>query len=243
MSDLTDIADRITRLHFEIAKAVKRTGKQRIPGDGDGDGIPYEGRNKPKAGNPPAAPSKQEKADAADLWRSNGFADINGFLRGQKPAGSADEMDNRYGVPMSVKSAVNVLDRMIDESSLPSDMTVYRGVSGAAAQKMMAALSGKKSVRDLGFMAVSGDEKIASSIDIVGGGDAAVVRVKLPAGTKAMRITEQDNLTDLGQDEWLLPRGGSLRITGLRRMTRRQGGALMELEAEYVPGKKPSPVK
>lgn len=41
------IDDLNDNLNAALAKAaVRRTGRARIPGDGDGDGIPYEGRNK-----------------------------------------------------------------------------------------------------------------------------------------------------------------------------------------------------
>jgi hypothetical protein len=46
---LEHLAFRIAKLNVGMEKAAAKSGKRRIPGDGDGDGIPYEGR-KPGAG-------------------------------------------------------------------------------------------------------------------------------------------------------------------------------------------------
>lgn len=68
--------ERIARLSASAtALAIridKRTGRKRMPGDGDGDGIPYESR-KPKAGQRPAAQADglkitPEQARAALAW-------------------------------------------------------------------------------------------------------------------------------------------------------------------------------
>lgn len=50
-----DISRRIEALNENIEKAAKRIGRRRIPGDGDGDGIPNEGK-KPGAGGSDALP-------------------------------------------------------------------------------------------------------------------------------------------------------------------------------------------
>jgi hypothetical protein len=54
---MTTDAAAIQAMQDRLADAIAKVGGKRIPGDGDGDGIPYEGRG--KKGGFPAAPSLQ----------------------------------------------------------------------------------------------------------------------------------------------------------------------------------------
>jgi hypothetical protein len=73
MSD--DLSVRLAKLNIGLEKAGSKSGKRRIPGDGDGDGIPNEGK-KPGAGT--GAVGTKAKASL----KQAGFKDFgDGFQR------------------------------------------------------------------------------------------------------------------------------------------------------------------
>jgi hypothetical protein len=58
---------RLAKLNIGIEKAAAKSGKRRIPGDGDGDGIPHEGRSKQSGGGTPRIASKLVRRTLKDF--------------------------------------------------------------------------------------------------------------------------------------------------------------------------------
>ena len=64
---LDAIQVRLAKLNVAIEKAAAKSGKRRIPGDGDGDGIPHEGRNKQTGASPSRITSKLVRRTLKDF--------------------------------------------------------------------------------------------------------------------------------------------------------------------------------
>lgn len=71
---LDAIQVRLAKLNVGIAKAAAKSGKRRIPGDGDGDGIPNEGKKPGGAGRSVGAKAKATLVQA-------GFKDFDGAFQ------------------------------------------------------------------------------------------------------------------------------------------------------------------
>lgn len=96
-----DIETRIAKLHQTVDAAIekaKRVGRPRIPGDGDGDGIPHEGRSKKPA--PTKATPEQVKlmAAASGKYSSLEYARQH-QVRSKKPAQVLQGPSGHYFVP------------------------------------------------------------------------------------------------------------------------------------------------
>lgn len=78
------LLERIDVLHERFDKAARRSGKPRIPGDGDGDGIPHEGRKKPTGSPVKAMTFIQVLNDERGRQMVDGIEDTISSLRGKQ---------------------------------------------------------------------------------------------------------------------------------------------------------------
>lgn len=165
------------------------------------------------------SPAKQKKAfteqQSIELkdYKEGGFRELNARLRS--------------GDLGAYEGTAKTLDAALKKSSLHSDTTLYRGVKIPAlannAEKFI-----DKDITVAAFQSTSTDEKAASEFAGFGGG-AAVLHIKVRAGTPAIDLTQFEGSGNANESEVLLGRGGKLRVTGVDR-----SGRIPKITAEWV---------
>ena len=148
------------------------------------------------------------------------FKGINNRLRKKPPP-----PDPKRGDAADITAAIN-------KSELTSNAEVYRGVTGKHAGAIKSMSPGDTMV-DHGFMSTSSSRSAAAKFGLEGGESSTVMRVRVPAGTKAVPMSKYK--AGLGSErELLLQRGTKMRMTG--RSTTRIGSVTVEiLDMEVVP--------
>lgn len=131
---------------------------------------------------------------AVKLWSSQYYEEINAAARGGKKHG-----------------AIAKLDTAIAKNSMPTDTTVYRGISS----QRFAGVKAGAVFTDKGFVAtglgVEVAKKFASQAGYEHHDGGALIRIHVPAGHPALAVKG----TMLGESEILLPRNSKFRVTSV----------------------------
>jgi len=136
-----------------------------------------------------------------------GYYGLNSALRSNQELGT--------GLP-EMKSA---MDSLMDKvPPLEQSETVYRGVSGDIATKLVDAPIGTI-ITDKGYVSTSRDKELAQDFMTVGNSDnqtRALMAITLPEGTKALDVSKfyLNNPNMSLEKELILPRGSQFQIIG-----------------------------
>ena len=146
------------------------------------------------------------------------FEQINNGLRNNPPP------------PEPTRGSAPAITAAIDKSELTANTEVYRGVTGKHAGAIKSMSPGDTMV-DHGFMSTSSSPSAASLFaEESGGTTLTVMRVRVPAGTKAVPLSKYK--AGLGDErELLLQRGTKMRMTGRSII----GSGISVIDMEVVP--------
>jgi hypothetical protein len=139
--------------------------------------------------------TKEERREVT-FYTDDGYRTINDRLR--------------RGLP-SVRS--ELIDSAIAKSVLDKDVVVYRGVADTDFLDSLDALKVGDEVVDRAYVSTSGNFLHAAMTSGVG---RPVMEVRVPAGSNALYVESFSANTGIGEEEYLLPRGTTLRYTGQR---------------------------
>jgi hypothetical protein len=146
---------------------------------------------------------------AINAYTGGGFQEINDSLR----EGTAPEK-TRGKTPKVIEH----LDRVMSRTAAPEPMTVYRGVGGDYAKKLIDAAKKGETVTDPTYLSTSLHEGTAKRTATTKGGadgEKVVVHIDVPKGSPGLAPGAID--AGLHEAEWLMPRGTSLKLSGAER--------------------------
>lgn len=137
------------------------------------------------------------------------YTEVNRYLREGKLPSARSNLDE-------VKGIIKQVDDAMELSEVSRELTVYRGIKDPVQTfgvEDLSELLGKR-VTDRGYLSTTADLNVASEFQDVHG---ITMEIKLPKGQKAIMPEAFDGM-DLGpESEVLLPRGTTLRITGMKK--------------------------
>jgi hypothetical protein len=192
--------------------------------------------SEPRSGDAALAAPPMKLADmtgdprAEALWYRSGDNSLETATGRPGAFDMADQLRSRRLDP-AMKARVAAIDSVMKESQLPGPIEVYRGVDLENVFRDWENVVGKQ-FTDRSFVSTTTDAKHASDF----GG--AVMRLRVPAGTKAVRMADRGGTDfDERESEILLDRGLRFRI--IRQYERGElkgpwGGARV-LDVEVVP--------
>jgi hypothetical protein len=141
--------------------------------------------------NPPDSIMTDAEARTRGNYISMGYEAINGHLRKPK----------NFPTP-AVTAAVKNMDAIFEKvPPLEKEVTVYRGVSGSAADKILKLRKGAM-LSDPAFISTSFSQDVAKDFATVGG---IVMSIKVPKGRRAVPGERTEN-------ELILPRGTRFKV-------------------------------
>jgi hypothetical protein len=168
---------------------------------------------------------KIDKAGEAALerYRGSDFTEINGHLRGQ-----SDGKGPKWMGPL-----VDRIDAVHEQSRLTQEVTVYRGVGSVSAvfgPDAAKNLTGAEWIDDA-FQSTTADASTAETfmINSVGRREAAVIRIRVPAGVGAIQLSDERY-----ESELLLQRGLPMRVVSDTGPPRRGQKAPRTIEVEVL---------
>lgn len=177
-----------------------------------------------KAHENSAVEMNEREVEAFKAYTGSMYRDINPALREGKRI--KDASDRKY---------IEQMDAVFARSATKEPITVFRGVSGPAIDKMQVGAT----FRDGGFVSTSADRNIAEGYTRMGqygtGGNRAVLEIRVPKGAKAISA---DKLSSFGsntkykirsESEVILNRGGSYKIIEVKpAKIRKRDGKVLE---------------
>jgi hypothetical protein len=152
--------------------------------------------------------TEQQGIEAKD-YAEGGYKALNSYLRGGA---------TRESMKAHHEATAKRLDAAIRKSSLERNTLLYRGIQHSA----LAAGAEKLIGRDIPvatFQSTSSSQKSASEFAGLGK-DAVLFRIEAPKGSRALSMKQFEGSGNKNEDEYLLPRGGSMRVTGVDRSGR-----------------------
>ncbi len=183
--------------------------------------IVAKGNKKPAPPPPPAKPKTPlEEAAAAGpsalrqaLAASSPAGRPVGHLSSYKGSGYHRINDCMRFIADCDEPEMKSIGGWLDEASIPETVTLYRGVKGDYAQKVMSLAKNGRAFHDAGFVSMSTDPNVAKGFAGHGG---IVMKLTVPAGTKAATVrpagesdSEQELLAQRGtrlvctdRDKW-----------------------------------------
>jgi len=179
--------------------------------------------------------TEEEKRAVSDYGYNYLSAESNGYLRGETDKYSDYQLD-------AIKEQIRKLDQAIEKGSIPDDMRLYRGVGrdylGIDFSNPEALIG--KTVKEGGFMSVSGESEVAETygrgvvldINVPKGTHAAYVDLVQSTGSELREYYQEDG--DAGNIEYLLERGGSLKFTGYKYEKDENGKEYVRMFCEFV---------
>lgn len=138
----------------------------------------------------------KKQIDAAQTYTGNDYSDINGGLRSGK-------------VPRQYETTVRNLDSAIDQSRLPDNTVLYRGMN--MSPDMAANMKPGAVFSDKAYTSTSINPRIPESF--ARGEGKTLMRIKARAGSKGLAVNNISNFD--GEHEILLPRGSRYKVTGM----------------------------
>lgn len=179
--------------------------------------------------------TEEEKRAVSDYGYNYLSAECNGYLRGETDKYSDYQLD-------AIKEQIRKLDQAIEKGSIPDDMRLYRGVGrdylGIDFSNPEALIG--KTVKEGGFMSVSGESEVAETygrgvvldMNVPKGTHAAYVDLVQSTGSELREYYQEDG--DAGNIEYLLERGGSLKFTGYKYEKDENGKEYVRMFCEFV---------
>lgn len=147
-----------------------------------------------------AAGLSSEERWAVNAYSGGGYESINAELRaGKKPEQT----------PGKTPDVIKHLDAALDKGAAPKDMTVFRGVRGEFADKLIALAEQGGTITDPSYMSTTLASKQAHEFSGRKGMTNAILEISVPKGTKGAYT---DALDITGEAEWLMPRDTTLQI-------------------------------
>lgn len=137
-------------------------------------------------------------------YKDVSYSQINGYLRGKNLKGEAKEF---------VESTIANLDKAIDKTVIPDDITVYRGLRNMEFKEGQV-------FEEKSYMSTTLNEKITHvfNTELANKGDVpSILEIKVPKGHKGLWMDDFDLVDYTGNKEFevLLNRGTKLKITGV----------------------------
>lgn len=159
-------------------------------------------RIEPDKVEPKAEPRKVAKLTenekySVEHYASDGFLDINKYLRGQKGYRAREE---------DIKKNVARLDSAIGKSTVPK-CTVYRGLENEEMFKNLSSLKGSV-IEDKAFVSTSLNKNIGETYGSGSGG--ITIEIRVPEGAKALDVAGLS--PNKMEREILLPRGSKFNV-------------------------------
>jgi len=159
--------------------------------------------------------SGQPLAALSEYIDNDMFTPVNAYLRGDRSVSSSD-----------VKSIISGIDKALQGTSTMSDGVVFRGVPASAFDELKVG----KVLTDPGYMSTSVNP--SSALAFASYEDEGVVlRLTVPAGSRALAVDGLNTDSVLGESEIILPRGTSMKIT---KIAEAEGKRIVY--AKVVPG-------
>ena len=159
----------------------------------------------------------QEESRALSAWaKPNEFNGLNARLRNQEITTKVPKRErDRY--EQDVLSATT-LDSAIGKSSLPRDRTVYRGITGTAAGRLVDAPVGT-TFSDKGFVSTSSAKNVAQRFaeNWTAGGPNVVIQIALKRGQRGASMDTFASQHNKTEHEILLPRNLTFKIVAKRQ--------------------------
>jgi hypothetical protein len=136
----------------------------------------------------------------------SGFEHINSALRNQGGTGT-----DVWGEALTAadKADIKIVDNAIAQSTIPQDMTLFRGYRGDVDVAQM--FEPGKTLTDPAFMSTSLDHVAADSFSGVESGNGGVVQIDVQRGMNGLYISDEIASND-GEFEVLLPRNTSITV-------------------------------
>lgn len=141
-----------------------------------------------------------KELSALKAYTSDGFDNLNYFLRGQVTRAS----------PNSFKNSIDLLDGALKKASLSEATTVYRGMDQTVYDRMMKHLKVGDTFVDHAYGSTTLDPRVA--INSIAGGP--IFKVTVPRGYSALPLGEKAT-SHIGEVEVLLKRGSQFRVASL----------------------------
>lgn len=179
--------------------------------------------------------TEEEKRAVSDYGYNYLSAECNGYLRGETDKYSDYQLD-------AIKEQIRKLDQAIEKGAIPDDMRLYRGVGrdylGIDFSNPEALIG--KTVKEGGFMSVSGESKVAETygrgvvldMHVPKGTHTAYVDLVQSTGSELREYYQEDG--DAGNIEYLLERGGRLKFTGYKYEKDENGKEYVRMFCEFV---------
>lgn len=179
-----------------------------------------------------AKPSRAQSTALTD-YKRQGFTLINTFLRNPDKAQVYSTHEYRDATDSEKKRAekdIAQIDAYMAKNKTAVPLKVYRGVQSATLAKDPQALVGK-TLTDDAYMSTTTNPKFATFHT---GFEKSRVEfeIDVPEGTSAINMEQFSGDAFKGESEMLLPRGGSLTITGVKT----EGGRIV-FQATFSEGK------
>lgn len=195
---------------------------KRKPGVGDDGFMDYGGMDKDSSAVNKAydlsdshtGKLNTKQKDAAQTYTGGEYTDINGGLRSGK-------------VPREYQATVKHLDSAIDQSRLPENTVLYRGMDMSPA--MAAKMTPGAVFSDAAYTSTSINPSIPESF--ARGEGKTLMRIKANKGQKGLAVNNISNFD--GEHEILLPRGSQYKVTGVS-IDKKTG--MRYIDAEIVGG-------
>ena len=171
--------------------------------------------------------------DAVVNWyRDGGYTNINQQLRERAEQPDLLEQQRKdWGAAFTNKQAIEHLDAVLNKSSLPEAMVVYRGLRQAADGKRLLERQPGDVVRDEGFLSTSLSPQSAYwSFAHEGTGSGVLLRIVLPKGFKAAYISGSEGV----ESEVLLQRGVSFEVVGMTERADEHGRKYKEVSLRPI---------
>lgn len=217
-----------------VSKPIKQNGQTILPPEGiypisqvivdgrenevaDFNAAVNSGLQGKEAANEPRNFTELTGAQSSSVYSysSSGYGPINGFLRPPSP-GVPSENPDTNGNYLSTADKVAHMDAAFNDSRISQPITTLRGFTGGPeslgvlwTQRRNESWAGAE-VRDLAYSSSSVNMGTARSFAGAGGPNAVIMRIHMPAGTRAINLVGQG--AHGGEAEILLNRGARLRI-------------------------------
>lgn len=140
-------------------------------------------------------PPRSQDAKVLGYYQRNGDEHMNGLLRRGK-VGRPESTPRTAALPSpeQVQASISHMDRLMAQSELTEDITVYRGMAGVSRIFPGGGEPGSlvgRTFRDKGFVSTSADRAIASDFAVGErfGEEGVLLEVRVPRGTHAIQVS------------------------------------------------------
>jgi hypothetical protein len=164
------------------------------------------GNNQYKQDNPTKSDTDRHEVIRRFTQSGGTYREVNGHLR-----------ENREASP-EAKQTIEILDQLFEKEAEPIDRVLYRGLSGYDPEELGLLEIGAE-FHDPGFVSTTSDQRIARRFaahsqdgKLSGEGVGTIFKIN----AKGMPGVNMSRYSRYGEDETLLPRGSTFKVTSVK---------------------------